>query len=151
MLSIRNIWLDMKAILRASRRRINEELEPLNLSGAEGDILFHLLTGNDAFRQEQLAELLDIGKAAVSRTVDALEEKGYVLRVRRAEDRRAYSICLTDRGRSLGDRVTGVYERLYALVRQGIEDEDLLRIEALFSRVAANLGAPEERSCCRNG
>jgi len=151
MLSIRNIWLDMKAILRASRKRINGELEPLDLSGAEGDILFHLLTGSDAFQQERLAELLDIGKAAVSRTIDALEAKGLVLRVRRVEDRRAYSICLTDRGLSIGDRVTGVYERLYALVRRGIEDEELLFVESLFSRVAANLEALGEKSCCPNG
>jgi len=87
--SIRGIWLDMKGILRATRQRINAGLEPLGLSGAEGDILFHLLTGSDGIPQERLAEQLDIGKAAISRVIGALEAKGYVARTRRREDRRA--------------------------------------------------------------
>ena len=82
MLSIQHIWLDMKEILRSARQKINAELEPLNLSSAEGDILFHLLTGSNNLQQEQLADRLDIGKAAVSRAVDSLEAKGYVTRTR---------------------------------------------------------------------
>jgi predicted transcriptional regulator len=53
--------------LRSARQIINAELEPLNLSGAEGNMLFLLLTGSNNLQQEQLAEQLDIGKAAVSR------------------------------------------------------------------------------------
>jgi len=147
---IRRLWLDMKAILRATRQIINGELEPLNLSGTEGDILFHLLTGSDGFQQERLAEQLDIGKAAVSRTIDALEAKGYVARARRPGDRRSLSVRLTDKGLSIGAVVEGVYERLYALVGRGIAEEELLGIESLLARVASNLEHREDGSCCPN-
>ncbi|CAK7013693.1 MarR family transcriptional regulator [Tissierella sp.] len=139
MLSIRNIWLDMKGILRSARQIINAELEPLNLSGAEGDILFHLLTGSNKLQQEQLAEQLDIGKAAVSRVVDSLESKGYVMRIRQHEDRRAYSVSLTDKAFLVGSDIKDIYENLYVLVREGITDEEFIHIESLLSRVAANL------------
>ncbi|MDU5082419.1 MarR family winged helix-turn-helix transcriptional regulator [Tissierella carlieri] len=139
MLSIRNIWLDMKGILRSARQIINAELEPLNLSGAEGDILFHLLTGSNKLQQEQLAEQLDIGKAAVSRVVDSLESKGYVMRIRQHEDRRAYSVSLTDKAFSVCSDIKDIYENLYMLVREGITDEEFIHIESLLSRVAANL------------
>lgn len=139
MLSIHNIWLDMKGILRSARQIINAELEPLNLSGAEGDILFHLLTGSNKLQQEQLAEQLDIGKAAVSRVVDSLESKGYVMRIRQHEDRRAYSVSLTDKAFLVGSDIKDIYENLYVLVREGITDEEFIHIESLLSRVAANL------------
>jgi MarR family transcriptional regulator for hemolysin len=145
MLLIRNIWLDMKEILRSARQIINAELEPLKLSGAEGDILFILLTGSNNFQQEQLAEQLDIGKAAVSRVIDSLESKGYVTRVRQNEDRRAYRVSLTDKAFSVGADIKGIYDRLYMLVRKGIADEEFIHIESLLSRVAANLQSLGDR------
>lgn len=145
MLLIRNIWLDMKEILRSARQIINAELEPLKLSGAEGDILFILLTGSNNFQQEQLAEQLDIGKAAVSRVIDSLESKGYVTRIRQNEDRRAYRVSLTDKAFSVGADIKGIYDRLYMLVRKGIADEEFIHIESLLSRVAANLQSLGDR------
>lgn len=139
MTSIRDIWLEMKGILRSARQIINAELEPLNLSSAEGDILFHLLTGSNHLQQEQLAERLDIGKAAVSRAVDSLESKGYVLRAKKNEDRRAYSVTLTDQALSVGANIEGIYNKVYRLATKGIANEDFVHIESLLSRVAANL------------
>lgn len=144
MLSIRRIWLDMKGILRSSRQLINADLGPLGLSGAEGDILFHLFTGSNGFQQERLAEQLDIGKASISRVIDALEAKGYVERTRQQEDKRAYSVSLTRKGLLLGPEIQSVYERLYARVRSGISDGDLLQIKELLCRVAANLQSEGE-------
>lgn len=144
MLSIRNLWVDMKGVLRAARQIINRELEPLNLSSAEGDILFHLLTGSNNLSQEKLAERLDIGKAAVSRAVDSLEIKGYVLRLRHSNDKRAYCVSLTDKAYSIGDRVVEVYEKLYRLARKGIDDNKLAQIESVLARVANNLQASED-------
>ncbi len=139
MLLIRKIWLDMKEILRLARQIINSELEPLNLSGAEGDLLFLLLTGSNNLQQEQLAKQLDKGKAAVSRTVASLEDKGYVNRVRSNSDKRAFNVTLTDKAFSVGEEIKDIYDQLYFLVRDGIPDEEFIHVESLLARVAANL------------
>lgn len=138
-MSIRAFWLEMKGILRSARLVINKELEPLKLSGAEGDILFHLLTDGNNLQQEQVAERLDIGKAAVSRAVDSLEAKGYVVRIRRHDDRRAYSVSLTDKAIAVGAEIESVYNKLYMLVRKGIPDEEFTHIQSVLSLVSANL------------
>jgi DNA-binding MarR family transcriptional regulator len=91
-------WLSIKSILRCARHRINRELEPLHLTSAEGDVLFHLLAEKEGLSQEELAERLDIGKAAISRTVASLADKGYVKRERRQDDARAYCVTLTEKG-----------------------------------------------------
>jgi DNA-binding MarR family transcriptional regulator len=135
---VRGIWLNMKNILRLTRRMINAQLEPMNLSGPEGDILYHLLTGSNGLGQERLARQLDMGKAAMSRTIDALELKGYVARARHPSDRRAHIIFLTEKGALLEDGVRSAYDRLYRLAGKGIDDEEFSRIESLLCRVAAN-------------
>jgi DNA-binding MarR family transcriptional regulator len=147
MISMLDFWLEIKGILRAARQRINAALAPLQLSSAEGDILFHLLTGGDCLRQEQLAERLDIGKAAVSRAVDSLEEKGYVVRARQTDDRRAACVRLTDKAAAAGGDIVGIYQRLYTGIQKGIADEEFGHIESVLSRVAANLQALGDGAC----
>lgn len=139
MLTMRDIWLEMKGVLRAARQSINAGLEPLDLTSAEGDILFLLLTGSNHCQQEQLAQGLDIGKAAVSRAVDSLVGKGYVDRVRQPEDRRAYSVSLTARATAVGADIEGVYNNFYRRVKTGIAEEELAHIVSVLSRVAGNL------------
>jgi MarR family transcriptional regulator for hemolysin len=135
----------MKAVLRSARQFINMELEPLGITSAEGDILFHLLTGSNNIRQEQLATRLDIGKAAVSRTLDALEAKGYIKRARQPEDKRAYTVSLTDKASAIGADIRDVYEGLFAIVKKSIADEELTLIQSMLSRVAAHLQALGDR------
>jgi DNA-binding MarR family transcriptional regulator len=145
MISMLSLWLEMKGILRSARQIINAELGPLNLSSAEGDILFHLLTGSNNLPQEKIAERLDIGKAAVSRAIDSLEAKGYVVRKRQRNDRRAYCVTLTDKAFSVGGEIEGIYNRLYQLVREGIPDEEIVHIRSVLSRVAKNLQVMGEK------
>jgi MarR family transcriptional regulator for hemolysin len=144
MLLIRNMWLAMKGVLRSARQIIHARLEPLGLSGAEGDVLFLLLTGSDQLSQERLAEQLDVGKAAVSRTVDSLESKGYVTRERRSEDKRTYSVMLTEAALSVGADIVAIYDDLYDLIRSGIDDREFVHLESLLDHVAGNLRSKGE-------
>ena len=58
---IRQMWLNMQGVLRSARHKINQGLESLNLSSAEGDLLFLLLTGSNGLSQDELAKQLDKG------------------------------------------------------------------------------------------
>ena len=95
MAEIRDIWLHAHNMIRSARQIVNENLRPLNLSSAEGNILLHLLTQCQEMRQEALVEQLDISKPAVSRALDSLERKGFVTRQPDPDDRRAFP-CGTD-------------------------------------------------------
>lgn len=143
MLDVRDIWIQMKAILRSARQVINAELASLNLTGAEGDILFHLLSASDGLSQEKLAECLDIDKAAVSRTVNSLDRKGYVHRERQTDDIRAYRVAPTDIAKDVGRRLEYVYNTVFELSLQGIGEQDLKHLSALLEKVYKNLNSRE--------
>ncbi len=141
--TMRDVWLCMNAVLRSARQIVNAELEPLRLTSAEGNCLYHLLAENGGLTQEMLAERLDVGKAAVSRTVDALVRKRYVRRARRPGDARAYLVTLTDAALEAGGRIRRAYDGVYELARRGIAEEEFQRFAALLGQVAENLQTGE--------
>lgn len=143
MLTIQDMWQSMKAVLRSARQHVNARLEPLGLTSAEGDVLFQLLAGPGGLPQEKLAERLDIGKAAVSRTVDSLAAKGYVRRGSRQGDARVHLVQLTPKAAATAAKIEDAYTRVYDIAKQGVPQAELQRVMVLLARVADNLRAEE--------
>lgn len=138
MAEIRDIWLHAHNMIRSARQRINTALRPLNLSSAEGNILLHLLLQDQPMGQEQLAGQLDISKPAVSRALDSLEAKGFVIRQQDPQDRRMHRIYLTGMAREVGPSIEQAYNQLYTLAMQGISAEELENFVSLFGRISEN-------------
>ncbi len=137
MSEIRDIWVCAHNILRSSRLLINQELDSLDLSSAEGNILFHLIAQGDGLRQEEIVEQIDISKPAVSRAVRSLEEKGYLVRRKDPDDRRASQVLLTTKAREIGPQIEQVYNDVFAIATQAASKEEIEYFIALFSRVSA--------------
>mgnify|MGYP000856641558 CR=1 FL=1 len=138
MANIRDIWLHSQGMIRSARQTINEDLRPLNLSSAEGNILLHLWMHGQAMTQEQLTGQLDISKPAVSRALDSLEGKGFVTRQPDPLDRRQRRLELTGQAREIGPAVEQSYNRLYARALQGITPQELDTFIQLFARMSEN-------------
>ncbi|MDD4018894.1 MAG: MarR family transcriptional regulator [Kiritimatiellae bacterium] len=135
------VWMTMKAVLRSARQIVNVELAALNLTGAEGDILFHLLAEKSGLSQENLAERLDIGKAAVSRTVHALENKGYVHREKLTDDARTYRVTVSDTAKIARSQIRKAYETVYEVALRGISEPDFQHLAMLLNQVHTNVNA----------
>jgi MarR family transcriptional regulator for hemolysin len=136
---IRDVWLHAHQMIRSARQIINENLRPLNLSSAEGNILIHLMTLGNEVGQDQLVEQMDLSKPAISRALDSLELKGFVSRQPDAGDKRARRVHLTEKAISLCPELERVYNRVYALALQDISEDELNSFLSLFARMAANI------------
>lgn len=145
MISMRVLWLEMKDMLRLARRVINGRLGHLGLTSAEGDILYYALAGGEPYRQDDLASILDVGKAAVSRAVDSLESKGYVRRSRLESDGRSRAIVPTDKADAIRGELEAVYGELYRAACGGIPEADVALVASMLGKVAANLKSLEAR------
>ena len=145
MAEIRDIWLHAHNMIRAARQIINQNLRPLNLSSAEGNLLLHLLTQGHEMGQEQLVEQLDVSKPAVSRALNALETKGYVTRQQDPDDRRAQRVRLTDKALAIGPAVEGAYNQVYRLALEGISQEEFDTFVQLFARMSENFARHPEK------
>ena len=138
MSEIRDIWLQAHNMIRVGRQIINNNLRPLELTSAEGNILLHLFTQGQEVGQEQLVEQLDVSKPAISRTLNSLETKGHVTRHPDPGDKRAHRVQLTNKALEIGPAVEKVYNHVYTLAMQGISQEELDYFINLFSRMSEN-------------
>ncbi|MFD0684143.1 MarR family winged helix-turn-helix transcriptional regulator [Actinomadura fibrosa] len=101
---------------QGSRAAMNAGLRPLGIEVREFAMLAALETYGPV-SQRRLTDLTGIDKSTMVRIVDGLEDGGLVRRERAPEDRRAYSVVLTEEGLRVlgrGREVTGdVGERLF--------------------------------------
>ena len=63
--------------------------------------IIHLISLKENITSSQIADLLSISRAALSKNIDKLEKLGYIKRVANDSDRRSYLIKLTKKGRLL--------------------------------------------------
>lgn len=133
---IKDIWPLAHNILRSARLMVNEELKPLNLSSSEGNILLHLLTQDQVLGQEEIVEQLDISKPAVSRAIESLERKGFIVREVDPADKRARRVLLTDKAMEIGARVERIYSDIFSIASQGVTEEEIKDFIELFARVS---------------
>lgn len=145
MSGIKDIWLYANNIIRSSRHIINENLKPLNLSSSEGNILIHLITQEQQFRQEEIVEQLDISKPAVSRALESLEKKGFVVREKDPSDRRASQVMLTEKVRVIAPKIERVYNEVFSIAAQGITEAEITGFIELFGKVSRNFSAARKR------
>ena len=138
MAEIRDVWLHAHNMIRTGRQIINKNLGPLGLSSAEGNILLHLLTQGREMGQEQLVEQLDVSKPAISRTLNSLESKGYILRRPDPNDKRAQRLQLTGKALEIGPAVEQVYNHIYTLALRGITEEEMEYFLKLLDRISEN-------------
>lgn len=94
-----------------------------------------------------LSDHLEISRSAVSQMINALEDKGYVLRQTTKSDRRLVYVKLTENGRQCLERQLRIFLEGIAQVfdKMGERDtEELLRLmQKLYAIISENAGNPE--------
>ncbi|ROQ39571.1 MarR family transcriptional regulator [Frondihabitans sp. PhB188] len=115
----------VRALARASR--IVERAAD-GLSFADYRVLATISAGEE--RASRLAQRLEIGKPAISATVDSLHRRGLIRRDAVEGDGRATSLALTDEGSELFERMEGRMGRQLELVA-GRADDPAALIAAL--------------------
>ena len=87
-------------ILETIRNYTKAPLEKLGITHGHFITLLYI-SENEGLTQAQLAETHRKDRNIVSRNIDVLEEKGFVIRKRGITDRRSFTIHLTDLGHSV--------------------------------------------------
>lgn len=104
-------WTDLSKIVDSVRLALNRELQQrAGITLAENLVLCHVaMAPGQRLRMIDIAELLTIGKSAVTKTVDRLEQRGLLARSRDSADRRTVYAVLTPEGAKVFDQTQPVY------------------------------------------
>lgn len=121
-------------LLRQAHRRaaaaLSDALAPMGLTGAHFGVLI-MLSRHGVATQKQLIAALGSDQTAMVRTIDHLDQRGFLTRTRSHTDRRMYDLSLTPAG-------AGAYQRASALAH-GAEHDVFGHLTSAERTTLANL------------
>ena len=102
-------------------------------------LLIDLLWNEGTMTQQKVADTMQKDKNSVTKLVDALEQKGLVVRQRGSEDRRENHLVLTQKAleMKLGAKETGI--SILEDMIEGISEEELKSFLATLNKLSLNM------------
>jgi len=116
-------------------KELERELAPLELGPGRYLYLFGLYI-RDGRKQQELADIIGIDKAAVTRALSRLEESGYIRRKEDKEDRRAMRVYLTARGKKLRPQLETAAAACIESLTLALDTQERLEIRRLLAKMA---------------
>ena len=123
----------LKQFIASKLRRMDVPLTP------EQFILIDLLWNQGSMSQQQLADQMQKDKNSVTKLVDALERKGFVVREQNRQDRRSNTLVLTEKAEGLkpGAKQKGISILDEMLI--GISEEELRSFLVTLGKLNRNM------------
>ncbi|MBV9310555.1 MAG: MarR family transcriptional regulator [Solirubrobacterales bacterium] len=116
---------------RASHLRTAEALGSIGLTPALFALL-NVLGARDGTIQQQLSSDMGIDPSAMVKLIDELEDAGLAERRRRPNDRRAWEVAITARGRRILERARDLVSRVEDEVLGGLAAADRRQLLSLL-------------------
>ncbi len=123
----------LKQFIASQLRRHGVPLTP------EQFLLIDLLWNHGSMSQQQLADQMQKDKNSVTKLVDAIEKKGFVIRQQNRQDRRSNTLVLTDKAMELRD---GAKQKGISILDQmlaGISEKELRDFLATLHKLSDNM------------
>jgi DNA-binding MarR family transcriptional regulator len=109
-----------KSVMSAFQQRI--ERHQLTLGQY---FILRELWQDDGLTQREISDRVSMMGPALTIVLDAMEERGFVARVRSTEDRRRINVFLTEKGRALGPVILGYSAEMHDVVLAGKSKNDV--------------------------
>ncbi|TQD26989.1 MarR family transcriptional regulator [Methanolobus vulcani] len=137
------IGRDISHLFRSINIYLSNELEAYGLGSGQFPFFMRLLH-QDGVSQESLANMLRYDRATITRSLNKLEDQGYVIRKRDPKDKRAYCVYLTEEGQKMGPILMEIGANLNNVLLQGFSDEDKVMFISLVEKAAMNIATENE-------
>jgi len=127
----------LKQFIAAKLRQMEVPLTP------EQFILIDLLWNQGSMSQQQLADQMQKDKNSVTKLVDALERKGFVVREQNRQDRRSNTLVLTEKAEGLkyGAKQKGI--SILDKMLEGITEDELHAFLVTLRKLHNNMNVGE--------
>ncbi|MES2938517.1 MAG: MarR family transcriptional regulator [Pseudomonadota bacterium] len=127
----------MRRIMTNVAAEVDAALEPAGLTNAQWVPLYKLHLGHPSTVAE-LARGCQLDTGAMTRTLDRLEAKGLLRRVRSEQDRRVVNIELTDEGRTAAGQIPPVLSKVLNDHLRGFSFDEWQTLKTLLTRMLGN-------------
>jgi DNA-binding MarR family transcriptional regulator len=128
----------MHDVSRLRRTVFDDFMKPLNITRSQWWVLAYL-SRHDGMIQSDLANVLELGKAALGSLIDRLEASGLVRRGADDADRRAKRVYLSPAGTQLIKEMRIRSHEMSERILEGLDDSARHTLAEMLGRVKQNL------------
>lgn len=128
----------LMAVDRAHRNLVRRQMRTMGLNRGQPPVLF-ALHHKDGLSNSDLAEFLEITPATMTNKVKRMERSGLVIRQRDEEDERVSRIYMTEKGRSIMDRLRQAMLEKEDAMLEGFSDSEIQRIKDDMCKILENI------------
>lgn len=111
-----------------------EEFEGYDLTPQQFGLL-GFLWQEDGITQAELSAKSQIDRTTMGGLIDRLEKEGLVVRRSHPEDRRAYRICLTDKGKALEPELTPLAAKAQENFIAKLDQQEIETLKSLLEKI----------------
>ena len=136
----RHVFYWLTQVIGARDRELAQGLKDSGLRVPEWRALAALYARQKCTMSE-LADLATIDRTTLTRTVDRMQEAGWLTRLEDPQDMRVTRLALTAAGRRMFERIWPEVQRLNALALDGLSKSEIDVLMKTLGRMRANLEA----------
>jgi DNA-binding MarR family transcriptional regulator len=122
---------------RCSQMYFDRKLSQTHIRSGQMRIL-RALEIRDGINQEHIRLLSHLDRATIAKTIKPLVREGYIQRTKNPDDKRAYQISLTDKGRELMPMLEQTIRAWTDILTAGFTDEEKRSLDDLLARMSEN-------------
>jgi DNA-binding MarR family transcriptional regulator len=117
--------------------RMDRAVKPLGLTAQQIAVIL-LLSCKRAHTPYELSRVMSYDSGSMTRMLDRLEKKGFIVRTRSEADRRMVQLDLTPHGREVAQQLPPLGAAVLNEQLQGFSAEDIATLTSLLGRLIAN-------------
>jgi DNA-binding MarR family transcriptional regulator len=125
--------------------RMDRAVHPLGLTAQQIGVIL-MLSCERAHTPYELSRAMSYDSGSMTRMLDRLEKKGFIVRTRSDADRRVVKLDLTAQGRAVAQQLPRVGAAVLNAQLQGFTSADVETLTALLGRLIAN-GSGGDADC----
>ena len=124
---------------RCVRKIKNEEVSEYNLKSPHVSCLYYLYASEEPLTAKEIEEICEEDKASVSRSIEYLEENGYLVGGEKNRKRYKTPLLLTEKGRKVAEGISQKIDSVLSRSNEGLSEEELEIMYKGLSIVCNNL------------
>lgn len=129
------LWDLLNAVSASFKRIIGMQMDPTSLKPIEIKML-NLLNSKGGMQINAIAEELSVTGPWITGIVKALQQKGYVKKVRNEGDRRRLNVTITPSGKKILMRSMDTYLKAVGGLLDKLSAEDIDEFKRLLSKIS---------------
>lgn len=136
-------FTSISILYRKSHMWLNNSCAPYHLTAAQAVVIL-IVCDFQTLTQDEITKRLSLDKSVIAKTVNKLEETGFLVRATNARDKRTYDICPTQRAWEVYPFIKEQVDECFRLMTQHMTQEERDQFQRLLMLAAEGALALED-------